>query len=338
MKRSDCRLICLVVCSAAIWLGGCETLFGPSGPPPKIAFEKLGHDFGEITPNTLKKVQIKFTNTGEGVLRIKKVEECCGVVAKLAGGKKKYAPGESGAVEVQFTSGPKPELFKRDLIVHSNDRENPRVKLGLRAKIVLSITWEPESLRLFLDEENAGCPKITIGCLKKRPFSITGFKSTGGCITADFDPSVRATEFVLAPKVDMEKLGANLKGDIRIGVTHSDGNAAIVPFAVLSKYTVDPQVLLLVEAESGKPIVKRISVINNYDEAFEIESVSTKSSSNLSVRVVEKRKIDNGYQLDVEMTLQLPQGQGLFTDEFSVKIKGGAPLTVPCRAWYSNQS
>ncbi|MHC4166077.1 MAG: DUF1573 domain-containing protein [Planctomycetota bacterium] len=333
MKRCDCRLICLVVCSAVIWLAGCET-----GPPPKITFEKLGHDFGEITPNTLKKVQIKFTNRGEGVLRIKKVDECCGVVAKLAGGRKKYAPGESGAVEVQFTSGPKPTAFKRDLVVHSNDRANPRAKLGLRAKIVLSITWEPKRLRLFLDEDNAGCPKITIGCLKKRPFSITGFKSTGDCITADFDPSIKAAEFVLEPKVNIDKLSANLKGNVSIGVTHSDGNAAIVPFDVLAKYTVDPQVLLLTEPVSGKPIVKRISVVNNYNKGFEIESVSTKESSNMSVRVVEKRKIDNGYQLDVEMILQLPQGKGLFTDEFSVKIKGGEELTVPCRAWYSKKS
>lgn len=337
MKRDGCTLVCLVACSALILLGGCQLWPENSGPPPKLTFEKLGHDFGQVSPNRLNKTQFKFTNTGEGVLKIAKVEHCCSVVARLAGDKKKYAPGESGAVEVEFTSGSKPILFKRELTVHSNDRENPQIKLGLQADIVLNITWEPARLTLFLDEDNAACPRITISSLDEQPFSVTGFKSTGDCITADFDPSVKATKFVLEPKADTQKLIANLKGNITIGVTHPDGNAAIVPFDVVPKYTVDPQVLLLLEPEPGKPVVKKISVLNNYHKDFEIESVSAKSS-NISVKVVEEQKIDNGYQLDVEMTLQLPEGKGLFMDELSVKIKGGEELVVPCRVWYSKKS
>ncbi|UCE47246.1 MAG: DUF1573 domain-containing protein, partial [Phycisphaerales bacterium] len=143
MKRGYYTSASLVLCAALLWLSGCETLFGPSGPPPLLTFGKQEHDFGEISPNKTKKVQFKFTNAGEGVLKIRKVEECCGVVAKLAGGKKKYAPGESGTLEVEFTSGPKPMLFKREFFIHSNDRANPKIRIDLRAKIVLSITWEP---------------------------------------------------------------------------------------------------------------------------------------------------------------------------------------------------
>ena len=337
MKRDYFTSIGLVACCSLIWLGGCKVGPESGGPSPTIKFEQLGHDFGEVSPNTLQKVQIKFTNTGEGVLKITKVAQCCSVAAKLAGGKKKYAPGESGAVEVQFTSGSKPILFKRELVVHSNDRANPEIKLGLQADIVLNITWEPMRLRLLLDEDNAACPKITISSLDERPFSLTGFKSTGDCINADFDPSVKATEFVLEPKVNMQKLSANPKGNFTIGLTHPDGNAAIVLFDVVPKYTVTPQVLLLLEPESGKPVIGKISVLNNYGRDFEIEAVSSKSSK-LSVKIAEQRKIDKGYQLDVEMALQLPEDKNFFMDEFSVKIKGGEELTVPCRVWYSKKS
>lgn len=331
MKRSYCKLVFPVFCLAVILLGGCET-----GPPPKLTFEKLGHDFGQIPPNKLTKARIKFTNTGEGVLRIKKVEDCCGVVARLAGGKKKYAPGESGTLEVEFTSAPKPGPYTRELIIHTNDRENRTSKFRMRAKIIMSITWEPESLQLFLDRENAGCPKVTLRCLKKTRFSITGFKSTGDCITADLDPSVKAAEFVLEPKVDMDKIGKNIQGDVTITVTHTDGNAVIIPFDVLPKYTVSPKEILLFDPTSGKPVVKEVSIVNNYGDEFEIESLVSKSGV-VSVKVLEQKKTDKGYRLNVEMTFAGAQEKGLFVDEFTVKIKGDEDLAIPCKVWYLNK-
>ncbi len=38
----------------------------PKGPPPKITFEKVLHNFGEVSPNKVNTGEIKFTNTGEG--------------------------------------------------------------------------------------------------------------------------------------------------------------------------------------------------------------------------------------------------------------------------------
>ena len=336
MRRGYWTSAFLILCSAMLWLSGCESLLGRSGPPPQLMFEKLEHDFGEISPNRMKKVQFKFTNTGQGVLKIKKVEECCGVVANLAGGRKKYAPGESGTLEVQYTSGPKPILFRRELVVHSNDRADPRIGIHLRAQIVLSITWEPARLKLMLDMENAGCPNITIGCLDDQPFSITEFKSTGDFIKADFDPSIRATGFVLEPKVDMNELSANLKGNVTIGISHTDGNALIVPFDVMPKYTVSPKDLLLLGSASDQPIVKKISVLNNYNQEFAIESVASKGDT-VAVKVLRQRKLETGYELDVEVTPREPQNDGLVTDELSVQIESGETLRIPCRLWYTKK-
>ncbi len=339
MKLGGCTSVLVVLCSASILLSGCDSLpfLGPSGPPPVLTFEKLEHDFGEIPPNTLKKVQFKFTNTGEGVLKIKKLEPCCGAVARLAGGKKKYAPGESGTLELEFTSGPKPILFKRDLVVHSNDRANPKIQIGLKAKIVLSLTWEPTRLKLMLDRENAGCPNITIGSLDDSLFSLTGFKSTGDLMKADVDPSIKATEFVLEPKVDMDKLTVNLKGDVTIGIDHTDGNAIEVPFEVLPKYTVSPKELLLFGPNSEEPIVKKVSVVSNYGRDFAIESMVSKTG-NVAVKVLRQREIDAGYELDLEIMFQSFREAGLYADEFSVQIKGGEKLTIPCRIWYTKKN
>ncbi len=306
----------------------------PNKPSPKIMFEKVVYDFGEVGPSKENTGEFKFTNNGEALLKITKVGKCCGVVTSLD--KMEYAPGESGALEVKWKSGPQPAVMRRQLVVHSNDRTNPQINLTIKAKTVLKVAWEPKRLRLFLDEENAGCSKVTLSSLDDRPFSITGFKSTADCITADYDSSVEATKFVLEPKVDAEKLQKNLKGRVNISLNHPQGNAATILFDVLPKYTVNPPLLIVFDAEPEKPIVRKISVLNNYGKDFEIESVSSKDN-NVDVKVLEQKKIRNGYQLDTEITPPAAEGKIRFTDTFSVNIKDGEKLTIRCNGYYSKR-
>ncbi|UCF14615.1 MAG: DUF1573 domain-containing protein, partial [Phycisphaerales bacterium] len=135
MRPTCSAQLCFVACYALAWLSGCqekaqldtqsaalaaEKKASDSYGAPKITFPKLGHDFGVVPPNKLQKADIKFTNTGQGTLKITKVSECCGVDTKLAGEKKlpaEYAPGESGAVHIEWRSGSQPMVFAREFIV-----------------------------------------------------------------------------------------------------------------------------------------------------------------------------------------------------------------------------
>jgi len=277
-KIHTSQMIC-VICGLASFLQiGCqEQAKMTAETAPTIKFESLVYDFGEVGPSVMNTGQFKFTNTGKGLLEITKVARCCGVVTKLD--KMKYAPGESGTLEVEWNSGPLESTMTKNIVVHSNDPNTPATNLTIKAKVVLQIDWEPKRLKLFLDEENAGCPKITISSIDHRPFSITEFKSTVDCITADYDPSVKATKFVLEPKVDIEKLQKSLKGRINISLDHPMGNMAVILFSVLPKYTVNPPLLIIFNAEPEKPIVRKISVLNNYGKEFEIESLSSENDN-----------------------------------------------------------
>lgn len=307
-----------------------------SGPPPKITFEKIVLDFGEVGPNTQNTGEIKFTNTGEGPLKITKVSKCCGVIAGLDNDKTEYAPGESGAIKAEWRSGPQPTEFSRQLVVHSNDPANPDVILTIKATIVHRVVCEPPRLRLFLDEENAGSSKITLRSLDDRPFSITGFKSTADCITADFDPSVEATKFILQPRVDMEKLQKNLKGRVNIDLTHPEGNAVTILFDVLAKYTLDPMLIIIFDAEPEKPMTREIKVLNNYKKDFEIESVSSKGGI-VGVKVLDQQKISSGYVLDVEITPPAAGDKIRFTDTFIMNLKGGETLSITCNGYFAKK-
>jgi hypothetical protein len=299
--------------------------------PPELKFKELVYDFGEVGPSAKQKGRFEFTNAGEGLLKITEVGRCCGVVTKLD--KMEYAPGESGTLEVEWNSGPLESTMSRKLVVHSNDKTNPQTTLTIKAQVILKVAWEPKRLRLFLDEDNAGCPKITISSTDNRPFSITEFKSTADCITADYDPAAEATEFVLEPKIDTEKLQKNLKGRVNITLNHPQGKDAVILYSVLPKYTVNPPLLILFNAVPDKPIVRIISVLNNYKKDFEIESLSSKSNI-VGIEVLEQKKISNGYQLEVAITPPAAEGKAKFTDQLSVSIKDGETLPIRCNGYY----
>lgn len=297
---------------------------------PIITFEKTVADFGQVGITSSQKVaEFKFTNTGEGLLKIKEVEKCCGVVTKVD--KDEIAPGQSGVVKAEFQVMQKPGLFMKNIYVNTNDKTKPRIPLTIKATVVSKVSFEPKRVRLFLEEENAGCPKIVLKSLDNQPFSIKNFTSTGESITADIDESVEATKFVLSPKVDMEKLNDNPKGRISISLTHPEENNAQIPFDMLPKFSMSPPLLIAFNAVQETPIVRKVSILNNYGGVFEIESVS---SPHNTIKVKTQEKISSGYQLLVEITPPTSEGKTFFTDTLVVKIKNGDELQVICRGFY----
>jgi hypothetical protein len=332
-EKYTSQMIC-VICGLVLFSQiGCQELAKLTGKSlSEIKFEKMVYDFGEVGPGAKLRGEFKFTNVGEGLLKITKVEKCCGVVTRID--KMKYAPGESGVLQVEWNSGPLESKMSQQLFVHSNDKTNPQTTLTIKALIVLKVAWEPKRLRLFLDEDNAGCPKITISSVDERSFSITGFKSTANCITADFDPTAEATKFVLEPRVDSEKIKKSLKGRVNITFNHPMGKNATLLFSVLPKYTVSPSMIFVWDAQPEQPVVQKISVLNNFQKDFEIESISSKRNI-VGMKVLEQRKITNGYQLDLEFTPPAVKNNTDFMDELSVNIKDGEKLSVRCNGYYS---
>lgn len=298
---------------------------------PKITFEKVVHDFGEVGPDTKTAGEFRFTNTGDAPLKITEIENCCGVSTRLA--KRDYAPGESGALNIWYSAATRPGVIRRQIHVNSNDKANPRVALTVKAKIVPKVAYEPKRLKLLLESENAELPSITLTSLDGRAFSIEAFQSTSDCLTADFDPTVEATKFVLQPKADREKLKKNVKGRISISLSHPQCKTISLLFDVLPRFTTSPSVLIVLNAEPEKPVTRKVWVLNNYQEPFEVESVSSKNNT---IKVLNRKSIRNGYEFEVEVVPPARQDKRtLFTDSLVVNVKGGEVLNISCRGFYA---
>jgi hypothetical protein len=237
---------------------------------------------------------------------------------------------------MEWTAKPQPTTMMWRITVHSNDRANPEVDLTMKATLVNRIAWEPKRITLFLGEENAGCPKLTVRSLDKRPFSVTGLKSTADCITAELDPSAEATVFVLEPKIDMAKLQQNLQGVLSLDLNHPESREVKILYDVVSKYYVSPQLLIIFGAEQGKTMIRKIKVLSKTDKAPEVESVSSEDET-ITVKMLGQTKIPNGYELELAVTPTAPavEGKTVYTGTFSLNLKGGEELSVTCNAYYT---
>jgi hypothetical protein len=304
-------------------------------PGPEITFESLIHDYGEIGAGTRNTCEFKFKNTGDALLKISKVDAPCGcTVPKLA--KKEYTPGESGILTVIYQSGNSAGSATKRLYVNSNDKAKPRVGLTIKAQVVMKVEHKPQRLNLLLKGKNAGCPDITLISRDKRPFSITRFKSTGDSITADFDASVKAATFVLKPKIDMEKLKKGLRGQVEISLTHPECKKVTIIFDTLAEFKVDPRVVYVRDAEPQKPVTKKVWIFSNYNEDVEVETASSRKGT---IKVLTQEKVRNGYQFELQITPPAAETKTrVFTDVFSVKLKGGQLLQITCYGIYARKT
>lgn len=150
---------------------------------PRISFEKTVCDLGNIGQGTKNTCEFKFTNTGsaDGGLKIEKIKRTCGcTVFELD--RKEYAPGRTGTIRVSYIAGKSTALMQKHIYVPSNDKDNPKVKLTIKAKVVQMIEVAPQKLQLSLRKGSAGIPDIRLASKDGKPFSIKGFKSTNNGI------------------------------------------------------------------------------------------------------------------------------------------------------------
>jgi hypothetical protein len=299
---------------------------------PKIEFEKVVHDFGNVGPGTNNLCEFRFTNAGNSTLKIGEITKTCGCTPfSLA--KKEYAPGESGTLKVNYFSEQLRGKTTKHLVIYSNDKARPEVTLAIKADIKIQVNHEPKTLNLLLKQENANCPQLTLTSMDNQPFSIKSFKSTANCITADYNPSEKATKFVLQPKVNMEMLEKTLNGRIEIGLSHPECKTVSVGINTLPKFKITPKSIVVRGIASQQPIVKKLRILNNYDEDFELESVW---SSKGAVKVLSNSIVRNGYELELEITPPASKNKKrIFTETFFIKTTEGRQLEIPCHVYYS---
>jgi hypothetical protein len=306
----------------------------PNGPSPKIVFEQTVHDFGPVAPGSLNPCKFKFKNKGAGILKISDVTKTCGcTVFELI--KREYAPGEEGAIDVGYNADRSSGVRTRHLYVLSNDKDNPRVDLTIKASIAQKIVYNPEKLDYMTRGENPGVLELTMKSVDDQNFAITAFNATGDAVSADFDPNQKAAKFILKTKMDPKKTGVNSSGRIEITTSHPECPTITVPFSVLARFKVDPPAINVLNAEVNKSVERELWLLNNYSEDFEIASATSKGGI---IRVISQEKIGNRCKFGLAIIPPpTPNPARMFTDTLTITTKDGEKIEVACRGFYQRQ-
>lgn len=299
-----------------------------------IEVENPVYNFGIMGPNQKKSGEFRFKNVGDGILQINKVKSTCGcTVPQLK--KKKYAPGESGVIQVTYRSSSRQAPVTKHLYIHSNDSKKPKYELTIKAQVKVNISATPSKMNLSLKKENAGAETITIASKDGKPFAIKSFTSSKNIITAEFDPTVESTEFVLKPKVDIEKLKKLLKGSIKISVTHPNSGQVTIPFSTKPPFELSRPRFIIQNALPEKIETKDVWVMSNYDVKVEIESIT---SIKKYMEVVGTETKDNNVKLTIKITPPPNDTKARsFTDSMKIKLKSGDELTIRCSGFYKKE-
>jgi hypothetical protein len=302
----------------------------PLGPPPQIKFENTTVDLGDIKPESKNVANYTFTNVGKGTLKIIDIVKTCGCTPfELT--KREYAPGESGTIKVEYQANKAGGSVVKHLYVMTDDPNNQRIEIVLKANIVLLVAVEPETMQLSLEAADAGAPAITIYSKDNEAFSIKSVESSGDTVTADFDPNISAKKFVIKPKVDIGKLKNNLNGYVKFNITHSTIDVVTVYYTAMPEFEMQPASLIIRAAVPLKAENRELWVKSNYGKPFEIESVTSKNGH---IKVLKQEKLEGLYKLTLQITPPEPQKIMFFSDILTVRIKGGTSLDVNCRGFY----
>lgn len=304
-----------------------------SGDVPRIVVDSNVCDLGDVGAGMTKPGKFTFKNAGTAPLKILQVKSCCGVQTKGVKKGQVYAPGRSGAL--RFTCSVRMRLgpARWRLYLKTNDPNESVVQLTIKAKVVQRIVFEPNHLKFFKEMPNAGVKDIKLTSADGKPFAITDFRSTLDIVTADFDPSKEATEFILKPKVDVEKLPRNRKGQVSIDLTHPECKNIRINFDVLSEFTLSSYQIPIFRIKPGQARKWKLSVFNNYGAEFDIESVTMKTKG--IVHLDQQVKEGNCCELTLSFVPpEIEEGQTVFADDLEVKIRGGETLTAKVRLFY----
>lgn len=100
---------------------------------PKIVFAQTEHDFGKVTAGAEQSCTFDFINDGGQDLVIERIYASCGCTTTTAGNMV-VKPGEPSEISVTFEADSAGKV-KKQVIVYTNDPENPQVNLWITAEI-----------------------------------------------------------------------------------------------------------------------------------------------------------------------------------------------------------
>jgi hypothetical protein len=186
----------------------------PAAAGPRISFEAVEHDFGNVLHGDSPSVELNLTNNGDTALILGRIDSSCGC-AKGVRGSKEVAPGASSKIFAQVdTEGMSSGPHSKTIEVHSNDPGHPMTVLKLNFNVIRNVSIEPRALGLSLSELGKDAVfTLTATNSGTEPVIVKGAKSNG------------SDEVTLVPPEPVVPPGSKADFQLTVKVQPRDGQA-----------------------------------------------------------------------------------------------------------------
>ena len=287
----------LSLLTAAGWIQGCNPpaqapVTVIDGPQPKAVAVQDLFDFGVMEVGEEREQTFTLRNDGDGDLDLEEGAKSCKCTA-LKIGKAKLTPGEQTDVILRWRVEQPSEDFSQYAHVHTNDTQNPDVKLVVKGKVEGLLKLEPSTqwdLEALKEDEPTEFEGRVISSILDS-FEIRSLESPNPNITAEAVP-LSAEELTrlgaksgfkiltrIAPRFDV----GLIKETLAIHTTARDGvtlkvdivGRRVGPFYMVGPGWVNDHLILkLGQFPAAKGFTVRLSMFVQGDEKLEFSSVT----------------------------------------------------------------
>lgn len=184
---------------------------------PRISFGETVHDFGKVCSGSVVKHEFVFTNVGDATLEVTDVHTSCGCTT-AGEWSRQIEPGQTGRIPVQFNTGGFAGTVMKTVTVTSNDRQQPRVVLQLKATVWRPVEVSPPYAVIYANAETLAEGKaiVRIICNEETPLEISKPDSNSEYFVAELRTVQPGKEFEVQIKPVPEQNPVNRQGVITL--------------------------------------------------------------------------------------------------------------------------
>ena len=236
-----------------------------NAPGPKIEFATPTYDFGRSKSGDPVKYTYYFTNSGNEVLEVTKVQPSCGCTT--AGEfSKKVEPGQAGSIPIQFNSGNFNGPVFKTITVSSTAKNQPTTVLQLRGTIWKPIEFVPAYSVLTLPPDSpSASTTVRITNNLEEPLVLLEPHSSNPAFSAELKTNAPGRGFELTISGNRPLNTGTMNGQITIKTLSTNMPVITVPFwaNVQSAVMVFPPQISLPPAPLTNKATPSITIQNN---------------------------------------------------------------------------
>jgi hypothetical protein len=323
-------ILAAAVCLAAVYcLTAAEDASKATSGKPKIKFDQTVYDFGKTSQVERVSGTFTFHNVGDGVLKMGKPTTSCGCT--VAGVKPEVLqPGEKGELSFTLNLGRSRAVLQKQITVDSNDPDNPKTLLTVKADYTPLYDIVPVSF--FFNVHKGEITNVTARVTRTdgKAFTVTKIKPTQTWIDAKAEPDPSANQSVrITATLKPEGTPRYFSEFLNVFVDESEQPAFNVTFSgrLMGDLTMTPESLYWPITDPDKALTtRRIVVKSSLPDKLGVKNV-TSTLKDLNVEAVPK---EDGKTLElVAKLVSVPDRTTNGVIRFETNIPSQPKIEVP---------